>query len=819
MLNASLISAIAVASSLSLTSLNVAAAPASNAANNALFKSAQNASLNRGQPRNGLPGKGRAVAIDREVFGKGRMLLNLGVGPDLTAVRERQTKQDNGHRETWIGRIDGDPDSNVTLARVGNAVAGTVRHQGRLFKLTPTANGTQRIDEVDPSDPLPSSEMVPDLVGGETGTTATTTSTSTGGVDVVDVLVAYTPEAKNAYGGIDGVEALIELAVAETNQAYQNSQAPMTLRLVSAMETSYHETGDMNLDLNRLTAPGDGYLEDVTAMRDQVGADLVSLIVSTGSYCGLSWQMGVLNSAYAAYAFNIVDGDCATGYYSFGHEIGHNLGLAHDHANATYSALPHAYGYQDPNANFRTIMAYACTESCERVPHFSNPEISYNGLTTGVDGWADNALALTETAPLVATWRASVVPYPPMAPNDLTALALSFDRIDLAWTDDATDEDGYRVERSADGENFSLIATLDADTETFTDQPLSAETTYYYRVSAFNGAGVSAASNDAWATTEAAPIAIPTAPSALSANALSHTEIAISWIDNASDEVGFELERSLDSGANWNLLASLGANVSAYTDQGLAASTSYSYRVRATGAGDASDYSNSASATTDAEPVYPPTAPSTLDALALSETEIALRWSDNASDETSMELERSTDGGMNWTLIANLAANVTAYTDSGLAADSYYLYRVRALGEGGPSDYSNASGATTLAPTPIIECSVQGASSLSLGDRDMTWQLTNTAGNDVTISRVRISWPSSQGDLKKISLNGRQLWTGSDAPTSADLSAGWTDPSALTLSAGQSEILDFDFKSRDRKDSQSDYSITVYFNEGCSVSF
>jgi len=89
----------------------------------------------------------------------------------------------------------------------------------------------------------------------------------------------------------------------------------------------------------------------------------------------------------------------------------------------------------------------------------------------------------------------------------------------------------------------------------------------------------------------------------------------------------------------------------------------------------------------------------------------------------------------------------------------------------------------------------------------------------VTISRVQLSWPSSQGDLKKISLSGSLIWVGSDAPFSADISGGWSDPGALVLGAGQTGTLDFDFKRRDKNDSQSDYSITVDFAEGCSVQF
>jgi hypothetical protein len=115
----------------------------------------------------------------------------------------------------------------------------------------------------------------------------------------------------------------------------------------------------------------------------------------------------MLHPAYADYAFSVVKDHCATGYYSFGHEIGHNLGLSHDHDNASGGLFDYSYGHQAPDAAFRTIMAYTCTGGCIRVQHFSNPEVSYAGQPTGVPDYADNALALVDTAPMVATWRAS----------------------------------------------------------------------------------------------------------------------------------------------------------------------------------------------------------------------------------------------------------------------------------------------------------------------------------------------------------------------------------------------------------------------------
>jgi hypothetical protein len=71
----------------------------------------------------------------------------------------------------------------------------------------------------------------------------------------------------------------------------------------------------------------------------------------------------------------------AAGNLSYAHEVGHNEGLHHDPANATGTpAYPYAYGYQDPGGAFRTVLSYG---GAQRVPFFSSPNVSYNGLPTG----------------------------------------------------------------------------------------------------------------------------------------------------------------------------------------------------------------------------------------------------------------------------------------------------------------------------------------------------------------------------------------------------------------------------------------------------
>ena len=121
----------------------------------------------------------------------------------------------------------------------------------------------------------------------------------------------------------------------------------------------------------------------------------------------------------------------------------------------------------------------------ENTPYYWRiDEVGGGGTTTG-DVWSFT----TEEAPS-----------PPAAPSALGATAVSSSQIDLGWTDNADNEDGFKIESKTTGA-FEQIDTVGADVTTYNDTGLSASTTYTYRVRAYNGAGDSAYSNEASDTT------------------------------------------------------------------------------------------------------------------------------------------------------------------------------------------------------------------------------------------------------------------------------------------------------------------------------
>ncbi len=450
-------------------------------------------------------GKTRSVKINKDKLGKGRFFVSLPGGVSYEAVRE--SHQDHGKgRSSWTGHADDDAENTIVLGISGDAVAGVFNYHGKMFKLEPRANGSHVLSEVNSSDPAPELDPVP--VADTTSIATTPTAGALVSADisgsVIDVMVAYTPAVQSWYG-TPGADALSLQAVAEANQAYSNSGMKTRLNLVRTVQTSYVESGDMNTDLSRLRTTSDGYMDEIHTLRNTYGADVVSLLANAPQYCGLAYRMATLSASFASSAFSVVHHGCATGYYSFAHEIGHNQGAHHDAGNATGAIFPYAYGYQDPNRTFRTVMAYDCVGGCTRVSHFSNAEILYNGVPTGVVGSAENADTIDNTAATVAAFRSSTTLTPPAAPSGFNAVAMSPTRIDLNWTDTSNNESGFILERSLDGLVFAQIASLAANSTQYSDSSLTADTLYYYRAKAWNGSGSSGNTTVATTATGLAP--------------------------------------------------------------------------------------------------------------------------------------------------------------------------------------------------------------------------------------------------------------------------------------------------------------------------
>jgi hypothetical protein len=227
---------------------------------------------------------------------------------------------------------------------------------------------------------------------------------------VIDVLVAYTEAALREAGGRAQMETAIQSMVDLTNLAFRNSEVKAMLRLAGAFEVI---AGDLRENTQREYLMVLGRDETVEKLREEGKADLVTLLLSRGegenSSCGVGNLLTARNRESGRAAFSVVKLSCAIGNLTFPHELGHNMGLEHDPENgrAPDSALtPFAFGHF-VDGEFRTVMSYAssCLRGCRRVPHFSNPGVTYNGHATGIEGERDNARVLSETVDWVSRFR------------------------------------------------------------------------------------------------------------------------------------------------------------------------------------------------------------------------------------------------------------------------------------------------------------------------------------------------------------------------------------------------------------------------------
>lgn len=565
-------------------------------------------------PPQALRGTGLSGDFNGRALQAHQIRLQLADGRVLRAERRRQVA-DPRLGESWSGEFSDAPGSLLVFTRYRGVVTGFFHHGADVYEIMPGSGGRQLVYQVDPARiPRDSEPLVPPLAG-ETGTpgdygAGAAADTAASGI-VQDLLVVYTPAAVSKAGSETTLQSQIMNAVAAANTAYANSQLGLTLNVVGLQLVDYTETGDMGQALSALRSPTDGKLDEVHALRDQVGADLVAMVNEDGNYCGIAYVMTSVSSSFAPYAFGVTARACLSNQ-TLAHEIGHNQGNQHDRetSGSSQGAHPYAYGLRrcvaDSNA-FRTVMSYQCTNgvNAKRVNNFSNPGVAYNGYSTGVSyetspaTSADNVRSMGNTAAVIAGFRAGAVDAPPAAPSGLSASAASASSVTLRWSDNAGDESGFEVWRSPDGveANYAKVATLGANATAWTDNGLQSNTRYWWKLRSYNAAGSSAFTAAADATTFDSA---PQAPSGVSATfAGSTASVTVGWTDGSSNETGFEVRRETQHTrkGTWGsaaIVGSTGANVTGLVD--VPGSGTYRYSVRALNAGGASAWSAPSSA-------------------------------------------------------------------------------------------------------------------------------------------------------------------------------------------------------------------------------
>lgn len=240
-------------------------------------------------------------------------------------------------------------------------------------------------------------------------------------------------------------------------------------------------------------------------------------------------------------------------------------------------------------------------------------------------------------------------------------------------------------------------------------------------------------------------------PVDLTAFPVSTSQINLSWTNNSDNVTGLYVERSRSPKGPWKRVINVPADAASCANAGLAAATTYYYRVMANN----SPYSIVASATTLSGATDRP--PGHLSATASSSNQIDLSWSDNVGDITGFKIERCEGKGCsNFIEIASVAANVSSYQNTDLNALTSYSYRVRAYKEGSHYAYSKTASATTSRSTvpPSVPKGLV-ANAVSSSQINLTWnseavdsraagynvfqygeRIGSTAGTSYTVKRL-----------------------------------------------------------------------------------
>jgi hypothetical protein len=240
--------------------------------------------------------------------------------------------------------------------------------------------------------------------------------TSTDTNKILDVAFLYTNHAEVQVGGVNAMNALIQMSVDMSNQAYENSNIDMRMRVVHKaplVDASYTGLG-FDGDLSRITNPFDGYMDEDVANRTAWGADAVVLFITDQRYCGLGYVGSSTSNAYS-----LVNYRCPQ---SVAHEVGHNVGSTHDRGAASggFGSSNYNFGWcWDDTATTckRTVMAYASCitpngqTNCPRQFWFSSPDVTNGALGQTVGTAAnDNARLHNEKMSAVTNWNEATVP-------------------------------------------------------------------------------------------------------------------------------------------------------------------------------------------------------------------------------------------------------------------------------------------------------------------------------------------------------------------------------------------------------------------------
>jgi hypothetical protein len=615
--------------------------------------------------------------------------------------------QNENKVHVWYGQIDGNDHAPFVMVATSGGFAAHVASEYGTYQVLPVDGQDHIIQQINGEAEANDIVLFPDgveltpeqIVSGEESVEGLADNGQ-----IVDVMVLYTATARSGAGGTPQIQTQVYLAIEQTNQSFQNSGINTRLRLVHTAEVSYTETGNIYTGLYNLRDV-DGQIDHIHNLRNTYGADLVSMIVEkeNNGFCGVAWVAPYNES----YGFSVVKRSCATSYYSFAHELGHNFGALHDwHVDSGTYPFTYGHGYVDTVGKWRTIMSYptACS-TCTRINYWSNPRVTYNGRRMGVPEGeyrpADNARVINNTAYSVANFRV-VLPSTPtlLSPaNGATSQNLlpPFD-----WSD-ATNATSYTLQVSTSSTFSTYIINQTVSSSAFTPSTnLPNNATLYWRVRGKNASGSSP-----WSATfvykTGAPPPAPTSIAPVNGTTDLKIKVLVDWSTITMPAGATFKQYVLQVATNPEFTTGLMTRkITSRTDSqylfttGLLYNKTYYWRVKAMDAtGKSSDWSPVWQFSTLKPPASPPAkAAPAHNSLFVKSTRVILQWN-SLLNATAYEVQFSgpVSGRSGW--ITTLSYR-TPQLPKGI-----YTWRVRAKNAAGATAWSTTWTIYVHMPPPI----------------------------------------------------------------------------------------------------------------------
>lgn len=406
------------------------------------------------------------------------VLFDMLPGVAYTGVLEHYHQNENESMAyTWAGSIQEEPDASFLLSTYNSVTVATLKlPSGDVFVITYNGDGTHQVTKLHPDvsnsggtddyiyPPAPNASQSTDdkSTGSSTALRGGGTRDASGDIPGnLDVLMVYTARVREMNGGTDATEALINLCIAFSNQAFINSglstcsltkAGTMELDYVSAIpeipngaDADINGTPAIEVDLLNLAYTPKLGLDIVHPLRDGIQADVVQMLVPAlgPGITGLGYIGGGQNVAFSV-ASGVLD-PYSTAWTS-AHEFGHGYGLFHDETSdsiMSYNYYPRPYFLASdiPIILMRLDHMYTFRHRNEAGPKFHvrdyNPVVTVpaGGIVEYPWGFINAGKGdLNYTADTEASWLSVFPPKGTVSEigTRMTTLTLTFDATGLA---------------------------------------------------------------------------------------------------------------------------------------------------------------------------------------------------------------------------------------------------------------------------------------------------------------------------------------------------------------------------------------------------